>query len=77
MTSKQISEQIAAIRNVTAKARVSKEAAAAFLISAGIIGKHAITVNTIADINGTKITDGTQVVIESRKSRRKATASLK
>ena len=77
MTSKQISEQIAAIRNVTAKARVSKEAAAAFLISAGIIEKHAITVNTVADINGTKTIEDTRVVIKSRKSSRKATLSLK
>ena len=51
MTSKQIDEQIAAIREVTAKAMVSKEAAAEFLINARIIKKHDHSFNSISDLN--------------------------
>jgi len=57
MTSIRISEQIAAIKNATAKASSSKEAAAAFLINAGIIKEHASGLN-VADLSKT----GTQIV---------------
>lgn len=50
MTSKQIEEQIAAIREAIAKASVSKEAALAFLIRAGIV-KPDSTINSVAYIN--------------------------
>ncbi|HEY8780176.1 MAG TPA: hypothetical protein VIM16_01060 [Mucilaginibacter sp.] len=81
MTTKQISEQIAAIRDATAKAMVSKQAAAAFLISAGIIREHDYSASAV-DLNGTKIEVSAQTGIKSRKphykgSHQHSTAHLK
>jgi len=73
MTSKQVEEQIAAIREVTAKAMVSKEAAAAFLISARIIKEHDHSFNSISDLIEEDSRNNIPAKIKSRNSHGKKT----